>query len=388
MKNRQIMDAVGMLDDAFLEDALKDESRFRKRISFGRMMRNVLAAVLTVALLACAVWAGTMPEESEPQWEPYEDADTMLDVLFGTRRYTPCEGMVAIRRMLVGSVEDGTAHYEEVRLPILSGASRETVSQELAALVELYIIPVGKTVVDPTGTITLEVMAYYYEPESQCGAVYLKLTDPTGEFCGYVAEEEPIVVEPGEEIPDRPRAIQIYLQEFSREWGHSWANDRVPYLRYVESLSDDTTWTFVSYFFCDNYDIVDMDYGFVTEPTVDYRPYRIDIDLEKTPTMDTVVLGNAGNKELITISPVGMHIQDGVVPVGSWIDKVVIHFEDGSSYVVVDDVRKASLLSENSICTFGYAARVNNHFAFANIIDVSKIYYVEVDGRHYFEIDW
>ena len=25
---------------------------------------------------------------------------------------------------------------------------------------------------------------------------------------------------------------------------------------------------------------------------------------------------------------------------------------------------------------------------FANIIDVSKIYYVEVNGCHYFEIDW
>lgn len=388
MRNEKLWDAIGMLDEAFLEEALKEEIPSRKRIPFGRTMRNILAAVLAVAMLGCVVWAVAMPEEPEPQWEPYADADTLLDILFGTRRYTPHEGTVDIRRRLVGSIEDETAHYEEVRVPILSGASREPVSRELAALVEPYIIPVGKTVVDPTGTITLEVMAYYYEPESQCGAVYLKLTDPTGEFCGYVAEEEPILLEPGEEPPDRPRAIQIYLQEFSREWGHSWAYGRVLYLRHLESLSDDTTWTYVSYFFCDNYNIVDMDYGFVTEPTVDYRPYRIDIDLEKTPTMDTVVLGNAGNKELITISPVGMHIQDSVVPTGSWIDEVVIHFDDGSSYVVVDDVRKASLLSESSTCTFGYAARENNHFAFANIIDVSKIYYVEVNGRHYFQIDW
>ena len=121
---------------------------------------------------------------------------------------------------------------------------------------------------------------------------------------------------------------------------------------------------------------------------MDHRPYRIDIDLEKTPTIDTVILGNAGNKELITISPVGMHIEDAVVPVGSWIDKVVIHFDDGSSYVVVDDPWRPSDLSEEDAVTYGYAARVNNHFAFANIIDVSKIYYVEINGRHYFEIDW
>lgn len=388
MKNEKILDAMGMLEEAFLEETLKREAISRKRIPFGRMMRNILAAVLTIALLGGAVWAGTMPEEPEPQWEAYEDADTMLDILFGTRRQTPLEGMVAIRRTLVGKIDDGTAHYEELRIPILSGASREPVSDELAALVKPYLIPIGKTVVDPTGTITLEVMAYYYEPESQCGAVYLKVTDPTGEFCGYVEKEETIVVEPGEKPPERPRGILLYLQEFSKEWGHPWANDRVPYLHFVESLSDETTWTYVSYFFCDHYKIVDMDYGFVTEPTVDHRPYRIDIDLEKTPTMDTVVLGNAGNKELITISPVGMHIQDGVVPAGSWIDKVVIHFDDGSSYVVVDDPRRPSDFSEKDAVTYGYSARVNNHFAFANIIDVSKIYYVEVNGRHYFEIDW
>ena len=388
MKNDCIMDAIGMMDEEFLAETLEYSDNRGKRHRPGiRTLRNLLAAALVVALLGCAVWAGTLPEAQKPDWEPYADADTLLDILFGTRRYTPHEGMVSIRRILVGSLDDGTARYEEVRIPILSGASREPVSEELAALVEPYLIPVGKTVVDPTGTITLEIMAYYYEPESQCGAVYLKLTDPSGEFCGYVPEDPGVVQTPGEEI-ETPKGIEVYLQEFTRKWGKPQAWGWVPSLRFVESLSDDTTWTFVAYFFRDNYDTVDLDFGFDTAPMVDYRPYRIDIDLERSPTMDTVVLGNAGNKELITISPVGMRIGEGVVPAGGSIYEVVIHFHDGSAYVVMDDAERPSHLTDKESFTYGYTVRANNGFAFANIIDVSDIYYVEVNGRHYFKIDW
>ena len=387
MTNEKIMDAVGMMDEEFLEEAL-GEREFPKtlKLPHRRLLRNALVAAVVMALLGCMVFATQMPEVQMPTWEPYGEAEEMLDLMFGTRRHTPREGMVLVEK-LVGKTEDGTAGYEEVRIPIHSAASREPVSGELAALVEPYLIPVGKSVLDPTGTITLEVMAYYYEPESQCGAIYLQLTDPTGAFCGYAAEDPGIVQTPGEEI-ETQKGIQLYLQAFLKEWGHPWANDRILYLRFVENMSDATTWTFVSYFFCDNYEIVDMDIGFTTDPMVDHRPYRIDIDLEKTPTMDTVLLGNAGNKELITVSPVGMYINDDVVPYGAWINEVVIHFDDGSSYVVTDDGYGASALAKKETFTYGYAARVNNHFAFANIIDVSKIHYVEVDGCHYFEIDW
>lgn len=386
MTNEKIMDAIGMMEEDFLAEAL-GETKSTNRVKW-RLLRNALVAAVVVALLGCMVFAAQMPEVQMPVWEPYGEAEEMLDVMFGTRRQTPREGMVEVRHQLVGKLDDGTAQYEEVWIPVLSGASREPVSGELAALVEPYLIPVGKSVVDPTGTITLEVMAYYYEPESQCGAIYLQLTDPTGEFCGYVPADPGIVQTPGEEI-EVPQGIgMVYLQIFERQWGKPWAHGEPSNLCFVKSLSNETTWTYVAYFFCDNYDTVDLDIGFESEPTVDHRPYRIDIDLEKTPAMDSVVLGNAGNKELITVSPVGMHINDAVVPYGAWIDEVVIHFDDGSSYVVVDDAYRSSALSRKEAFTYGYAARVNNHFAFANIIDVSKIYYVEVNGRHYFEIDW
>lgn len=386
MTNEKLMDAIGMMEEDFLAEAL-GETKYTKCGKW-RLLRNALVAAVVVALLGCMVFAAQMPEVQMPAWEPYGEAEEMLDVMFGTQRQTPREGMVEVRHQLVGKLDDGTAQYEEVRIPVLSGASRGPVSGELAALVEPYLIPVGKSVVDPTGTVTLEVMAYYYEPESQCGAIYLQLTDPAGEFCGYVPADPGIVQTPGEEI-EVPKGIgMVYLQIFERQWGTPWAHGEPSNLCFVESLSNETTWTYVAYFFCDSYDTVDLDIGFESEPTVDHRPYRIDIDLEKTPTMDSVVLGNAGNKELITVSPVGMHINDAVVPYGGWIDEVVIHFDDGSSYVVVDNGRGTSALAQKKAYTYGYAARVNNHFAFANIIDVSKIYYVEVNGRHYFEIDW
>lgn len=386
MKNETIMDAIGMMDEEFLSDSL-EYTQPRKKMFGGRALRNLLAAALAVALMGIVVLANTVPEPQEPEWEPYADADTMLDVMFGTQRYTPDEGMVKIQYKMIGKLEDNTAKYEEVKVPILSSASREPVSEELAALVEPYIIPVGETVVDPTGTITLEVMAYYYEPKSQCGAVWLQLTDPTGEFCGYVPEDPGVVQTPGEEV-EVPKGIEIYLETYYRDWGKSQANGWPSGLRFVESLSNNTTWTFVLYFFCDNYDTVDLDIGFRTEPMVDHRPYRIDIDLEKIPTMDTITLGNAGNKKLVTISPVGMHIGEEIVPYSTPIYEVVLYFEDGSSYVVVDDVERPSFLTEKDVCTHGYTRRANNWFAFANIIDISDIYYVRINGRHYFEINW
>lgn len=387
MKSEKILDAMGMLDERFLEESLR-EAPARKRISLGRGFRNLLAAVLTVALLGCAVWATTLPEAPAASWELYAEAGTLLDVMFGTQSVTPNEGEIYLANKLVGSVEENTAHYVQVQVPILSAASREPVSEELAALVEPYLIPVGETVVDPTGTITLEVMAYYYEPESECGAIYLQLTDPTGKFCDYVPTDPGILQTPGEEI-EAPKGIgMVYLRIFEKLWGKAYATDWPSHLRFVESLSDETTWTFIAYFFCDNYDTVDLDIGFETEPMVDHRPYRIDIDLERTPTMETVVLGNAANKKSIHISPVGMRIGEGVVPEGSWIDEVVIHFKDGSTYVVVDQWERPSLITEDETCTYGYTMRINNHFAFANIIDVSEIYYVEINGNHFFNITW
>ena len=380
MKSEKLMDAIGMLDEGFLEENLEYAQEHRPVVVFrGRVLRNLLAAALALALLGCAVWASTVPENPAPQWDPYAEADTMLDVLFGTQRDTPHEGEVAVRRKLVGKTDEGAARYEEVRIPITSSASREPVSRELAALVKPYSIPVGETVMDPTGTITLEIMAYLYEPKTQCGIVYLKLTDPTGEFCGYVPEKPAMVVEPGEEISKVPRGIECYLNQFPRRWGHSQPESWMLGLRLVEELSDETTWTFAAYFWTDNYDTVDFDIGFQTEPMVNWRPYRIDLDLERTPTMETLVLGNARNKELVTVSPVGILI-DGDQISDHWqrASKVVIHFDDGNAYVVIDE--------ENYI--YGYSSGAKDCFAFANIVDVRKIQSVEINGIRYYKITW
>ena len=112
---------------------------------------------------------------------------------------------------------------------------------------------------------------------------------------------------------------------------------------------------------------------------VNWRPYRIDLDLERTPTMETLVLGNARNKELVTVSPVGILI-DGDQISDHWqrASKVVIHFDDGNAYVVIDE--------ENYI--YGYSSGAKDCFAFANIVDVRKIQSVEINGIRYYKITW
>lgn len=375
MKNEKLFDAIGYLDEDFLADNLKDNPS-RKTIFRGRTLRNLLAAALAVALLGCVVFANTLPAAPEPGWEPYAEADTLLDILFGTCRYSAYEGKVEIRKVLTGK-DDGNACYDEVRIPVTSSASREPVSDELAALVESSLISVGETITDPTGTMTLNVMAYLYEPVTRCGAVYLCLTDPTGNFGGYVLD--PPVVDAGDgKHEDVPYGIFSYLGMFPRKWGSNYAHFQCVDFRMVEEQSNDTTWTFIVSFRV-NENIVDLDIGFNTEPMVDYRPYRVDIDLEQTPTMKTVSLGKAWNKEIVTVSPVSLRIDwDAINNHQYRSSRVVIHFKDGSSYVVADE----------DACIYGYFSRAGECFSLSNIIDVEQVESVEIDGLQYVVITW
>lgn len=380
MKGEKLFEAIGYMDEGFLEKNMEPVGPGRLRLLGGRTLRNLLAAVLAVTLLGCVVFANTVPAVQEPDWETYSEAEEMLDVLFGTRRYSVAEGMVRVRDVLIGKDDDGVAHYEEVQIPITSSASRDPVSEALAAMVEPYIIPVGKSVVDPTGTITMEVMAYIYEPETYCGYIYMRLTDPTGRFGGCVLEPPWVIVEPGEEVPDLPKGVDEIIGLFQREWGHPFPNGGWHYyLRPVTGLSDQTTWTFVAAFCADHENTVDMDLGFRTEPGVDYSPYRIDIDLERTPTMETVCFGNAGNREIVTLSPVSMRIDGSrISSYWSMASSVVIHFEDGSTYVVYDE----------EACIYGYGARSGDSYIFSNIIDIHQVKSVEIDGIQYVIVNW
>lgn len=385
MKHEKLFEAMGHMDEAFLAESL-DEKPSRKVFFSGRMLRNLLAAALAVALLGCVVLANTVPAEQKPAWEPYAGADTLLDILFGTRCYTAGEGGYRIQYVWVGNKEDGTHYQEEVQIPITSGASREPVSEELAALVEPYLIPVGKTITDPTGTMTLEVMAYFYEPETNFGLVYYKLTDPTGEFGGYVVRTP--ILNAGEEYgEEKPKGISTYLSMFERHWGQSFYSYCHSNIRLIEAQSDDTTWTFVSGFSIDeNTDAVKI--GFETGRGVDYRPYRVNIDLNRRPTMQTISLGNAGNREIVTLSPVSIRIHGSGIRQG-WYDasSIVIHFEDGSSYTVKDEETGVNGYASGS----GYQAEEDGYSAgylLSNIIDIHQVKSVEIDGVQYVFINW
>lgn len=381
MKNEKLLEAMGYMDEEFLEENLKSQET--KRIVFfnQRGLRNLVAAVLAVALLGCVVLASSVPAAPEPDWEPYEGADVVLDYLFGTGRYSANEGEVWVKTVWVdGTFEDGTAKPKELRIPITSSASREPVSEELAALVRPYFIPVEKSITDPTGTMTLELMTYFYEPETRCGVAYVRLTDPTGEFGGYVLDTP--VVEPGEEIPeDRPRRIDSYLQLFEKLWGKKYPQWSHAGMRLVEEASDEYNWTFAVSFWPEE-NTVGMDIGFRMDLDIDYPQYRISMDLDRSPTMDTVSFRNASVRETVIISPVSMRIDgSGNGNHRSDVSSIVIHFKDGSSYVVAD----------KETCVYGWAANGYRNVAdgrdisylFSNIIDIRQIQYVQIDGINY-----
>ena len=389
MKNEKLLEAMGYLDEQFLAEHMDQSPAEGKRISFLgiRNLRNLVAAVLAVALLGCVVLANTVPATPQPDWEPYADADMVMDYLFGTQRYSASEGLIRVKHkyVWVGDKETGKDEKVEVRIPITSSASRAPVSEELAAMVRPYFIPVGKTITDPTGTMTLELMTYFYEPATGCGVAYVRLSDPTGKFGGYVLD--PPLVDAGTEIDeDIPKGIDAYLQLFEKIWGKK-------YSRFLEQESDEHNWTFAVSFWTRE-DAVDMSIGFRTKLDIDYPQYRIKLDLERQPTMETLSFRNGSLRETVILSPVGMRI-DGSDSVNEWseVSNVVIHFRDGSSYVVKDD--------EN--CVYGWAAtsgymvydngRLSSYtgrvggrligYLFSNIIDIHQVQYIHVDGYNY-----
>ena len=381
MKNEKLLEAMGYMDEGFLAENMDQGSASGKRITFGfRNLRNLAAAMLAVALLAGVVLANTV-SATAPDWEPYADADAVIDYLFGTGRHSMSEGGVQIKTVWEGMKEDGSAKPKEVRIPITSSASREPVSEELAAMVKPYLIPVEKTITDPTGTMTLEVMTSFYEPETGCGVIYVRLSDPTGEFGGYVLDA-PIVDAGTETVTDVPKGIETYLQIREQSWGKAYPNWHMAGLRFVEEASDEYHWTFVFDFWTDE-DTVDISIGFETELWRDFPQWRVKIDLNREPTMETITLKNAVMQETVIMSPVSILV-DGSdsKTVRSAISQIVIFFKDGSSYVARDD--------EN--CVYGIASGGGYHnlaegrivgFLFSNIIDINQVSYVQIDGVNY-----
>ena len=375
MNNETLLDSIGLLDEQFLAEHLEAQPKqlhLHRRIWYG-----IVAAVLAITFVGC-VFATVIQPKPTPSWEAYQEADTLLDILFGTHRYSLGEGEYHIRHIWSGDKETGNLQLEEVRIPVTSSASRDPVIDELAALVEPFLIPVEKTVSDPTGTMTLEVMAYLYEPETQCGMIYMRLTDPTGDFGGYVPERAS-VTNAGDELPEaEKKPLTTFLGLYKRRWSRNQPDFNMTSLRFVKEYSDETTWTLIVYF-QSNEDIVDFDVGFRTEPMVDYRPYQVDIDLEISPTMKTICLGNAGNREIVTLSPVSMRT-DGTEYRYPQSDKtkIVIHYDDGTSYVVVDE----------EACVYGCVRTSTNTFVFSNIIDLQRVEAVEIDGVRYVIVSW
>ena len=396
MKNEKLLEAMGYLDEQFLAENLNHSPAEQKTIRFFglRNLRNLVAAVLVVALLGCAVLANTVPAAPQPDWEPYGEADTVIDYLFGTHRYSANEGMIRIKEkyVWVGDKETGKDEKVEVRIPITSSASREPVSEELAAMVRPYFIPVGKTITDPTGTMTLEVMTYFYEPETGCGVAYVRLSDPTGEFGGYVLDP-PLVDAGTENDEDIPKGIGAYLEMYEKLWGRKYSQWSHSGLRLVEAASDEYNWTFAASFWTSE-DVVDMSIGFRTKLDIDYPQYRIKLDLERQPTMETLSFHNGSLRETVIISPVSMRI-DGSDSVNEWseVSNVVIHFRDGSSYVVKDDencvygwaATSGYMIYDNGRLS-SYTGRVGGRlisYLFSNIIDIHQVQYIHVDGYNY-----
>ena len=125
-------------------------------------------------------------------------------------------------------------------------------------------------------------------------------------------------------------------------------------------------------------DTVNAYIGFRTELWIDYPQYRIELDLNRQPTMETVTLYHGMLRETVMLSPVSLQIKG----LDNEVEHLVIHYQDGSSYVVVDE--------EN--CVYGWAGQSGiMHrddgwqigYLLSNIIDINQVSYVQVDGNNY-----
>ena len=306
--------------------------QIRKPFKLSRAI--ALAAVMAVLCAAAAVAAVGFVR--------YENPTNMLQAFFG-ENVDSHEGIVEYNEY--GKLITNMPAWE--RLPL-----DESVAQELVAP---YLFAVGEQAV--YGDYTLTVEAGLYDPAVGAGLLYYKVENPNG-VSGY------------EVFPD----------------GELWWPADAPVFAMTNAASrdylDTASTTGTTLWLCTY---------FVTDFITDASNLQVSIgNGQDRLDMATVAValpedGGPASVELadgaITLSPIGIRIHAPALglPVDSDIDQIVLHYADGSDYVLEDEEAFVSN------CTYSFLDMEQGAFidTFNRIVDTTALASVTIEGSDY-----
>ena len=321
--------------DSMVQEVLNLKNKRRSAV---RVMTLVAAVMLIVALATTAfAYAGFVV---------YENPRQMLDALFGASIEQEHEGKLYVD-------DQGQERVDP-------GYQREELNEEAAEeYVAPHIFEVGQTV--SYGGNTLTVDAASYDPNTQCGIVYVHLDNPDG-VPGYYLQTSGELTWNGQDvIRSKKLGVRYFLDAEN---------------------SGDTSLSLAGYFYMPDY----MDEAVLTLRVGESED--ITIPMEGVTPMEQITLGNGG----IQLSPIGLVIHGDKLDLlnGGWetrVDTVTIRYADGSEYLVKDDTGTVPIV--NCAAAFmepgdGYETdRYCVTYLLNRIVPLDQVTDVIVDGVSY-----
>lgn len=294
-----------------------------------RLSRTIaLAAVITTLCAVAAIAASGFIR--------YENPGAMLRAFFG-KNVDSSEGIVEYDE--AGRLITNVPAWE--RLPL-----DESVAQELVAP---YLFAAGEQAV--YGGYTLTVEAGLYDPVVGAGLLYCRVEHPDG-VSGY------------EVFPDG----ELWWPEDAPVFTTTTAASRT-YLD-TASTTDDTLWL-CTYFITDDASL---------QVSIGNGQDRLDMS---TVTVALPERGGLADVTLaegaVTLSPIGIRIDETALglPQDSDIDRLILHYADGSDYTVEDD---EAFVSNRTYALIDQGTSV---YTFNRIVDTQAVISVTIDDVQY-----
>ena len=294
-----------------------------------RLSRTIaLAAVITTLCAVAAIAASGFIR--------YENPGAMLRAFFG-KNVDSSEGIVEYDE--AGRLITNVPAWE--RLPL-----DESVAQELVAP---YLFAAGGQAV--YGHYTLTVEAGLYDPVVGAGLLYCRVAHPDG-VSGY------------EVFPDG----ELWWPEDAPVFTTTTAAGRT-YLD-TASTTDDTLWL-CTYFITDDASL---------QVSIGNGQNRLDMSTVTVALPESGGLAGVTLAEgAVTLSPIGIRIDETALglPQDSDIDRLILHYADGSDYTVEDD---EAFVSNRTYALIDHGTSV---YTFNRIVDTQAVISVTIDDVQY-----
>ncbi|WP_294512615.1 hypothetical protein [uncultured Intestinimonas sp.] len=294
-----------------------------------RLSRTIaLAAVITTLCAVAAIAASGFIR--------YENPGAMLRAFFG-KNVDSSEGIVEYDE--AGRLITNVPAWE--RLPL-----DESVAQELVAP---YLFAAGGQAV--YGHYTLTVEAGLYDPVVGAGLLYCRVAHPDG-VSGY------------EVFPDG----ELWWPEDAPVFTTTTAAGRT-YLD-TASTTDDTLWL-CTYFITDDASL---------QVSIGNGQNRLDMSTVTVALPESGGLADVTLAEgAVTLSPIGIRIDETALglPQDSDIDRLILHYADGSDYTVEDD---EAFVSNRTYALIDHGTSV---YTFNRIVDTQAVISVTIDDVQY-----